>query len=239
VRVLDFGADKSPPFLAGVPARGLELLLGHRDAFAAQLRAILRCGQDRDVRILLPMVDRPEQLTEARTMLEQAARALGAPRVPPLGSMVETPLAAQNAPAIAAHSDFLSIGTNDLTAATLGADRFAANTARAHDPRVLRLIARTVGAAHAAGIAIEVCGEAASDPLVLPLLLGLGVDEVSVGAARVGPVRRWIRQLHAGAAETAARSALAMDTAQQVEMDAAPLAGWLFPEPAHGGGERI
>jgi phosphoenolpyruvate-protein kinase (PTS system EI component) len=141
--------------------------------------------------------------------------------------MVETPLAAANARAIAEESDFLSIGTNDLTSSTLGADRFAANEARAHDPRVLRLIARSVQAAHEAGIPIEVCGEAASDPLMLPLLVGLGVDEVSVGAAQVGAVRRWIRRMAARDADRLARSTLVMDSAEEVERAARPLANEL------------
>jgi multiphosphoryl transfer protein len=130
--------------------------------------------------------------------------------------MIETPRAAHEASLIAEHSAFLSIGTNDLTAATLGADRFAANHARAYHPRVLRSIARSVAAAHDAGIALEVCGEAASDPVMLPLLVGLGVDEVSVGAARVGEVRGWIRGLSAEQAETVARLALTLDSPDEV-----------------------
>ncbi len=222
VRVLDFGADKTPPFLREVPQRGLELLLSHADAFIRQLRAILLSAQRRDVRILLPMVDTPEQLTESRALIEHVARSLGIERIPPLGSMIETPAAARNATAIANSSEFLSIGTNDLTAATLGADRFAANTARAHHPQVLRSIAGSVAAAHKAGIPIEVCGEAGSDPIMLPLLVGFGVDELSVGAARVGEIRNWIRQLSAAETAGLARSALTMDTAEEVESAARP-----------------
>jgi multiphosphoryl transfer protein len=215
VRVLDFGADKSPPFLADIAQRGIELLLAHPDAFFVQLRAILLAARDRNVRILLPMVERAEQVSQTRALLEDAARGLRIERIPPLGSMIETPGAAQHAAALAESCEFLSIGTNDLTAATLGADRFAENTAQAHHPQVLRSIARAVTAAHEAGIPIEVCGEAASDSIMLPLLVGLGVDELSVGAAHVGEVRDWIR--HLGAAETAglARSALTMDTAEE------------------------
>jgi phosphoenolpyruvate-protein kinase (PTS system EI component) len=177
-----------------------------------------------DIRILLPMVDQPGQLAESRSLVEQAAAQLGVDRVPPLGSMIETPTAAHNAPAIAQCSDFLSIGTNDLTSSTLGLNRFAANTARAHHPLVLRSIAGSVEAAHGAGIPIEVCGEAASDPIMLPLLVGLGIDELSVGAARVGTVREWVRQLDAGETVGLARSALTMDTAEEVEWAVRPLA---------------
>jgi phosphoenolpyruvate-protein kinase (PTS system EI component) len=232
VRVLDFGADKSPPFLRGTDARGLALLLSHPEEFIRQLRAILHCGAGRDVRIFLPMVDQPEQVEEARALLRRAARELGVERIPALGSMVETPLSAANADAIAGVSDFLSIGTNDLTATTLGLDRFATGEARAHDPHVLRLIAKTVQAARRAGIPIEVCGESASDPVMLPLLIGLGVDQISVGAAQVGPVRRWIRCIRAEIAVTLAQSTLVMDSAEEVERAVGPLASELTaPEP--------
>jgi phosphoenolpyruvate-protein kinase (PTS system EI component) len=224
VRVLDFGADKSPPFLQDVAQRGLELLLAQPDAYIAQLRAIVLASRQHDVRILLPMVDHPEQLAESRSLIEQAAAHLGLDRVPPVGSMIETPTAAHNARAIAECSDFLSIGTNDLTASTLGLNRFAANTAQAHHPLVLRSIAASVEAAHEAGIPIEVCGEAASDPIMLPLLVGLGIDEVSVGAARVGTVREWVRQLAAEETAGLARSALTMDVAEEVELAVRPLA---------------
>jgi len=227
VRVLDFGADKSPPFLDRTPMRGLELLLAHPSPFAGQLRAILRAAQSRDVRILLPMVDTPAQLNRALAQIRQAASELGLERLPSVGAMIETPTAAENAFAIAERSGFLSIGTNDLTATTLAADRFAANSAQAHDPRVLRLIARSVKAAHAAGIRIEVCGEVASDPVMLPLLVGLGVDELSVGAARVGQVRQWVRQLSAEQAAELAGEALTMTSADEVKSATAPLANGL------------
>ncbi len=233
VRVLDFGADKSPPFLRGTALRGLDLLLKHPDPFADQLRAILATAQFHDVRILLPMVDTAEQHAQARALIEEAAGTLGIDRIPPIGAMIETPLAAENAFAIARLADFLSIGTNDLTAATLGADRFAANAAHPHHPRVLRSIARSVAAAHDAGLAIEVCGEAASDPVMLPLLVGLGVDEVSVGAARIGEVRGWIRRLSAAEVARLARSALTMDSADEVQWAARQLADRLRAcEPA-------
>lgn len=223
VRVLDFGADKAPPFLHDVAQRGLELLLAQPDAFIAQLRAIVLASQHHDIRLLLPMVDEPGQLAQASALLEHVATQLGVDRVPPLGAMIETPRAARAASAIAERAHFLSIGTNDLTASTLGADRFAANAARAHDPLVLRSIAASVAAAREAGIPIEVCGEAASDPIMLPLLVGLGIDEVSVGAARVGAVREWIGRLDAKETAGLARSALTMDAAEEVEWAARSL----------------
>jgi phosphoenolpyruvate-protein kinase (PTS system EI component) len=233
VRVLDFGADKSPPFLQDAPQRGLELLLAHREAFIRQLRAILLMSQRHEVRVLLPMVGTEEQLAETRDLIEQVGQSLGIAAAPPLGAMIETPAAAKNADAIAEQSDFLSIGTNDLTATTLRADRFAANSARAYHPRVLRAIADSVAAAHAAGIRIEVCGEAASDPIMLPLLVGLGVDELSVGAARVGDVREWIRQLSTVETTGLARSALTMDAADEVEWAVRPHAAELQESRTH------
>jgi phosphoenolpyruvate-protein kinase (PTS system EI component) len=224
VRVLDFGADKSPPFLGRIPERGIELLLAHRDGFIAQLRGILAASAGHDVRLLLPMVDTPEQVEATRGILERAARQLGIDRTPPLGAMIETRAAVHAAGAIAAVSAFLSIGTNDLTAAILGTDRFAGGGARAHDPLVLRAIGSAVAAAHGVGIPIEVCGEAASDPVMVPLLVGLGLDELSVGAARVGALRSWVRGLDAGELAGLARSAQTMDDADEVEEAVRPLA---------------
>jgi phosphoenolpyruvate-protein kinase (PTS system EI component) len=193
------------------------LLLSHPDALRSQLRAILDCAREHDMVVLLPMVDTAEQVSRCREQLERAAAEVGVDRMPAVGAMIETPAAALNAGAIAARADLLSIGTNDLTAATLGTDRFALNQAVAHDPRVLRLIASTVEAAHGARIPVEVCGEAASDPLMLPLLIGLGIDELSVGAAQVGAVRARVRDLNAGDAGRLARSTLAMECPEDVE----------------------
>ena len=186
VRVLDFGADKTPPFLAGTHERGLELLLAHPDALDAQLRAIVDAGRDAELRILLPLVETAEQVHAVRARLPAAAS---------LGAMIETTAAVANAPAIAAAADFLSIGTNDLSHAVLGSDRFGGAAASATHPLVLAAMAATARAAAAERKTLEVCGEAASEPDAVPLLVGLGAGELSVGAARVGAVRGWIRAL--------------------------------------------
>ena len=231
VRVLDFGGDKTPPFLRGERARGIALLLTAPDALAAQLRAILAAGSGTELRIMLPLVDGPEQVEHVRSVLPSAAV---------LGAMIETPAAAARAGAIAAVSDFLSIGTNDLTAATLGIDRFAAGNALPHDPRVLAHIDAAVRAADAARIPIEVCGEAASDPLMLPLLLGLRVGELSAGAARVGTVRAWVRALRADECHALAQAALRCDDVTQVAALAAPLTRRLeLLERGDDGGELV
>ena len=109
--------------------------------------------------------------------------------------MIETADAVADVRAIAAAADFLSIGTNDLTRDMLGSDRFTGRAAQTEDPRVLSAIQQVVEAGHDEGLIVEVCGEAASDPAVLPLLVGLGVDELSVGAARVGLRRAHVREL--------------------------------------------
>lgn len=247
VRVLDFGGDKLPPFLHGEPRRGMELLLAHPGAFRAQLTAIgevvggavarelaggaaeggataggashgdavLRAPQ---LRVLLPLVRDLRDVTVTRAIVESLGVQVR------LGAMIELPEAAAAAHEIAAECDFLSVGTNDLTHATLGTDRFAHGDAPAHDPRVLRHIATVAEAARRAGIGLEVCGEAASDPLTVPLLVGLGVDELSVGAARVGTVRAWIRSLDHGEAAELARQALEASDAAAVERLARPLA---------------
>ncbi|MBE2319408.1 phosphoenolpyruvate--protein phosphotransferase [Solirubrobacter sp. CPCC 204708] len=193
VRVLDFGGDKTPPFLRDTTARGIALLLDHPGALAAQLQAI---GTADGVRVLLPLV-RDAADVEAVRAHTQA----------PLGAMIETAAAAARADEIAAVSDFLSIGTNDLTADVLGTDRFAPGTVATHDPRVLARIAAVAHAAQAHGRVLEVCGEAASDPRMIPLLVGLGVGELSVGAARVAATHAAVRALE-GAAQLA-RTALA------------------------------
>jgi phosphoenolpyruvate-protein kinase (PTS system EI component) len=129
---------------------------------------------------------------------------------------VETESAVARAGELAAAADFLSIGTNDLTHAVLGTDRFATGAAATHDPRVLARIDAVARAARAAGRALEVCGEAASDPVLAPLLIGLGVDELSVGAARVAGVRELVRSIDRAHAQELARRALAAPDAAAV-----------------------
>jgi phosphoenolpyruvate-protein kinase (PTS system EI component) len=144
--------------------------------------------------------------------------------VPALGPMVETPEAACAAQLLAHSAAFMSIGTNDLAAAVLGVDRFAPGCSMAHHPRVLGAIGATVRAAHRVGIRVEVCGEAASDPVGMPLLVGLGVDELSVGASRVGAVRAWVRELDHGEVSDLAQRALWATSPDDVRALLAPIA---------------
>ncbi|HVH62059.1 MAG TPA: phosphoenolpyruvate--protein phosphotransferase [Candidatus Dormibacteraeota bacterium] len=186
VRLFDFGGDKTPPFLRGTSARGIDLLLESPQALRTQLAAIVEAGVGTRLRILVPMVTSTSQLAAVRGALRGHAA---------IGAMIETPEAAAAASDIARECDFLSIGTNDLTQLVLGQDREKSKTAPVLDARVLRLIAAAARAGRMAGIPVDVCGEAASDASAMPVLVGFGVDELSVAAARVGLVRQWVREL--------------------------------------------
>ena len=129
VRVLDFGGDKTPPFLSGVSERGIELLLGHRDHLAAQLRAILASAGSSDLRILFPMVARVDQVEHARLAILEALEDVPGARRPGIGAMIETSAGVDAVGEIASEVDFLSIGTNDLTHSILNADRFSPQVA--------------------------------------------------------------------------------------------------------------
>ena len=185
VRLLDFSGDKVPPFLAG-RTHGLTALLGAPDALDAQLRAIVRAGARTRLAVLIPMVTSLDEVSEVRGRLAAAAAQLGTDP-PDLGIMVEVAATAARAGEFAPAAGLLSIGTNDLTSEVLSRDRADPGTrpALAADPRVLALIEHVVNAGTRSGAEVCVCGDAAADPDVLPLLLGLGVRTVSVGAARV------------------------------------------------------
>jgi phosphoenolpyruvate-protein kinase (PTS system EI component) len=220
VRLLDFSGDKVPPFLAGRPpfAQGLTALLREPAVLADQLRAIVLAGRKTRLSVLVPMVRTLEEVARVRAALEQASAEAGLDP-PELGIMVEVAATAAAAAAFAPAVDFFSIGTNDLSSEVLGLDRADPGTgpALAADPRVLGLIERVVAAAGAAGKKVSVCGDAAADPLVLPLLIGVGVRTVSVGAARVPQVARWIADADSTVAAARAAQVLRGTTRAQVE----------------------
>jgi phosphoenolpyruvate-protein kinase (PTS system EI component) len=198
-RLLDFSNDKVPPFLAGGPT-GLDALLADRGALRAQLRALLEAGRGSELRVLVPMVRTARQVRAVRSELEAVAETLGWAAPPPLGVMIELPEAASNATALAGSADFFSIGTNDLTSAVLRlgrTDRQLAPALAAH-PHVLRHVVAACRAALDAGIPVSVCGDAAGDPQVLPILLGCGVTSLSVAPSRVDEVRWRVRRTPAG-----------------------------------------
>jgi phosphoenolpyruvate-protein kinase (PTS system EI component) len=226
VRLLDFSGDKIPPFLRGEAGvgSGLAALLTHRTALTDQLRAILQAGRGTDLAVLIPMVSSLDEVRQVRDVLTKTAAALGAD-LPRLGIMVELQATAANAATFAPAVDFFSIGTNDLTGQVLGLDRRdpTAGPALAADPRVLTLIARVVDAGRQAGIGVSVCGDSAADPLVLPLLIGLGVGTLSVPAARVQRVRTWLADLDTTACAALAAAALRASTVDQVRDLVPPL----------------
>ena len=216
VRLLDFSGDKIPPVLAGGQA-GLTALLSHPRALGDQLRAVLRSGRETRLSVMVPMVSTLDEMAQVRSALTEAATEAGAD-MPELGMMVELAATASAAGAFARASGFFSIGTNDLTSQVLGLDRAdpAMRPALAADPRVLALIARVVQAAAAAGVDVSVCGDAAADPAVLPLLIGLGVRKLSVGAARLPQIAEWVT-----AADSAACAALAGQALQTLDPEQA------------------
>jgi phosphoenolpyruvate-protein kinase (PTS system EI component) len=209
VRLLDFTGDKIPPFLAGQES-GLAALLSHPRALADQLRAVLRSGRDTQLSVMVPMVRSVTELAAVRAALAEAAAGTGA-ALPELGMMVEIAATAAAAATFTGASDFFSVGTNDLTSEVLGLDRAdpAMTPALAADPRVLALVATVARTAQAAGVGLSVCGDAAADPAVLPLLIGLGIRRFSVGAARLPQVAEWIAAADSAACAAQASHALA------------------------------
>jgi multiphosphoryl transfer protein len=222
VRVLDFGGDKVPSFLAPHvrgPSRGLPLLLTAPDALGAQIRAALRAGRDTGARlkILVPMITSLREVELARGVVDESARRVGTDPSP-LGVMVEVPSAALLADRLAKEADFLSIGTNDLTQHALGVSRGdpSAMPALAAHPSILALIGRVARAGKVNARSVRVCGEAGADPLVVPLLVGLGIEALSVAPSRVDETRARIRRLSFAECREVARKALALTSIEDV-----------------------
>jgi phosphoenolpyruvate-protein kinase (PTS system EI component) len=225
VRTFDFGSDKTPPFLAGDERRGLDLALAFPDELLAQLRAIVRAGARAQLRVLLPLVESGEQVRAVRALL---ARAAADAPPPALGAMIETPEAARRADEIGREADFFSIGTNDLVQYTLALDRDlpVASTLAAGEPEVLRHVAAVAAAGRRAGLAVEVCGEAAGEPPLAALFVGLGVGELSVSPARLDEIRAVVRNLDAATAASVAQDALSASSgAEALELARGLLSG--------------
>lgn len=225
VRTLDIGGDKPLPYIQLKPElnpflgeRGIRLCLNRPELFREQLRAILRAASFGNLRIMFPMVSDVLEIRQARAMIEELRLELGAPPVQ-IGIMIEVPSAALLADKLAPEIDFFSIGTNDLTQYTLAMDRGNSALAAKHDglhPAVLRLIAHTIESAHKHGKRADICGELGSDPLAVPILLGLGMDELSVSIPSVPTVKAQVRTLKIANLRSLARQALECSTAQEV-----------------------
>ena len=229
IRTLDAGADKPLPYLGMAPeanpflgVRGLRLGLARPELLRTQLRAIVRTAVAHDnVKLMFPMVAASEELRSARRMVDEACAQVGGSPRPgfEVGIMVEVPAAALLAVQLARDVDFFSVGTNDLTQYVLAAERGNAALAPLADglhPAVLRLVHEVCGAARAHGRWVGVCGELGADPAAVPLLVGLGVRELSVAGPSVAAVKTAVRTLHRDDAAALAHAALAADSAEAV-----------------------
>jgi phosphotransferase system enzyme I (PtsI) len=211
-RTLDLGGDKMDPRMTFEEEpnpflgwRGIRASLGRRDLFRRQLRALLRASAHGRAGIMFPMVSGVEEVREARALLDECARELLHEGVKigddiAIGAMIEIPSAAVSADLISTEVDFFSLGTNDLIQYTIAVDRLNERVASLYQPThpaVLRLIRMTVEAANRAGIRVCICGEMASNIELTPLLVGLGLHELSVTAGQVARVKHAVRQLNA------------------------------------------
>jgi len=236
IRTLDLGGDKGIPNIGlddeenpQLGCRSIRLTLENPRAFRAQLRAILRASTLGNMRLLLPMIGSLHELRAAKAVIDQVRRELEAEGSPfdqslQIGIMIEVPSAALTASVLAAECDFFSIGTNDLTQYTLAVDRGNERVAHLYDalhPAVLQLIHMTVRAANDAGIPVSVCGEMATNPLAVPILIGLGLCELSGTPAAIPVVKEIVRALDTALVEADARQALRARTAAEVHAIAA------------------
>ncbi|MEH2255243.1 phosphoenolpyruvate--protein phosphotransferase [Nostoc sp.] len=232
IRTLDVGGDKPLPYLRiGLREanpflgwRGIRFCLDHLDLFKTQLRAILRASVGHQIKIMLPMISTVTEVRAAKVILGEVQAELNQAGISfdaamKVGIMVEVPSAVAIADQLAAEVDFFSIGTNDLSQYVMASDRTnprVANLVDALHPAVLRMVQQTVQAAHAAGISVGLCGELAAETLATPILLGLGLDELSVNPQSIPRVKQAIARLSIVESEAIAVSALQQDSAEYV-----------------------
>jgi phosphoenolpyruvate-protein phosphotransferase (PTS system enzyme I) len=233
IRTLDLGGDKplrwasitdepeSNPFLG---FRAIRFCLEHPALFKDQLRAILRASAHGNVRLMFPMISGGDELTRAQAVLEESKEELRTRGVPfneelEVGSMIEIPSAALTSDILAKTCDFFSIGTNDLIQYLLAVDRVNPRTAHLYEPThpaVLRLIQQVCKNAHAAKVKVAVCGEMAGDPVCVPLLLGLGVDELSAAPASLPGIKYLVQHMRSADAARLSREALRMNDPKEI-----------------------
>jgi phosphocarrier protein FPr len=228
-RTLDVGGDKPLPYWP-VPQednpflglRGIRLALTQPDVLETQLRALLMASKDHPLRIMLPMIKDIAEFRAVKVIYDRLLHEIPASQRATdvqLGVMIEVPSSALLAPSLAAEVDFFSVGTNDLTQYTLAIDRGHPELSAQADglhPAVLRLIEMTVAAAHSQGKWVGVCGELASDAVAIPVLVGLGVDELSVSARQIPLVKARLREFDFAEAQASAQLALAQATSDDV-----------------------
>ncbi len=223
-RALDVGGDKVASYLGMgrernpfLGMRGIRYLLAHPDIFRTQVRAILRAATHGTARLLLPMISTLSELRAAKTLIAEVSRGLTAEGIEhepglPLGVMIEVPSAVWIADELAAESDFLSVGSNDLIQYLLALDRGNAALQGLYDPHhpaVLRAIRQTVEAGHRHGRRVSICGEMAGNALSVPLLLGLGFDRLSVSPSLVPEIKEAVRSVDYAACIDLVEAALA------------------------------
>jgi phosphotransferase system enzyme I (PtsI) len=231
IRTLDLGGDK---LLAHMPLprelnpflgwRAIRLCLEERDLFREQLRAILRASAEGNVKMMYPMISGLDELNKANSLVEEYKAELRQENIPfdekiEVGAMIETPSAVIIAESLAKRLKFFSVGTNDLIQYSLAVDRMNEKIAHLYEPThpaIVRLLKATVDAAHRHKVWVSVCGEMAGDPVLAPLLLGLGVDELSAAPPLVPPVKFLIRRLKISEAKTLAEFALECESAGEI-----------------------
>ncbi len=232
IRTLDIGGDKNVPYL-DIPKemnpflgyRAIRLCLGNVEVFRTQLRAILRAGIYGNVKIMFPMISTIKELRDAKKILEKAKQELKNEGIQfkdniEIGIMIEIPSAAIISDLLAKEVDFFSIGTNDLIQYTLAVDRMNSKLSHLYSqyhPALLRLIKGIIDNAHNAGIWVGMCGEAAGDPKLIPIFLGMGLDEFSMNSPSILSSRYIIRNLNKKDMEQIAKKTLNMETAVEVE----------------------
>ncbi|WP_458412273.1 phosphoenolpyruvate--protein phosphotransferase [Schinkia sp. CFF1] len=232
VRTLDIGGDKELPYL-NMPDemnpflgyRAIRLCLDQQDIFRTQLRALLKASTFGNLRIMFPMIATLDEFREAKKILFEEKAALVKSGIAineniEIGMMVEIPATAVIADQFAKEVDFFSIGTNDLIQYTLAADRMNETISylyQPYNPAILRLVKMVISAAHKEGKWVGMCGEMAGDPIAIPLLLGLGLDEFSMSATSILPARTQISKLTVKETENLAAQALNMGTAEEVK----------------------
>lgn len=245
IRTLDFGGDKfsagirfdreANPFLG---CRAIRFCLACPDLFKVQLRAVLRAAHGRNMSLLYPMISCVSEVFQANQLLEECRQELQAEGLPSaerikIGVMIEVPSAALTVDLIASHCDFLSIGTNDLIQYTMAVDRVNEKVAHLYNPThssVVRLIHQIVQAGHRDRIPVTVCGQTAAAPEIAPLLIGLGVDQLSISPPSVPMIKDVIRNLHYSDCRHLAEEALSQKSSEEIRVACRTLLEKTSPE---------
>lgn len=231
IRTLDVGGDKDIPYLGlekednpFLGFRAVRYCLQNKDSYRVQLRALLRASAFGDIKIMVPLVTCVDEIRSVKALVKELMVELDAENIAynkdiQVGAMIETPAASLIADLLAKEADFFSIGTNDLTQYTMAVDRGNAKVAylySSYNPAVLRSMKNIIEAANAAGIMVGMCGEAAADPLLIPLLISFGLGEFSVSATSVLATRGTIAKWSKAEADELAAKALSLATETEV-----------------------